>query len=81
MYIVCKPVIKISRATLKKSIELVSEKGSLVRLSVLPLQEHNFCLHKNALHMHDAPALKYGWNPARLTLHCACGKNSLWITC
>ena len=38
---------------------------------MLPLQEHNFCLHKNTFH--DTVALRYGWNLARLRLHCACG--------
>ena len=35
------------------------------------MQEHNFSLHKTAFH--DAVALRYGWDPARLPQHCACG--------
>ena len=57
--------------SLKRSIELASEKGASNWLSVLPLQEYNFSLHKTAFH--DAVALRYGWDPARLPQHCACG--------
>jgi len=35
------------------------------------LLEHNFSLHKTAFH--DAVALRYGRDFARLALHCACG--------
>ena len=44
--------------SLKRSIELASEKGASNWLSILPLQEHNFSLHKTAFH--DAVALRYG---------------------
>ena len=37
-------------SSLKKSIELASEKGASNWLTVLPLQEHNFILHKTAFH-------------------------------
>ena len=57
--------------SLKRPIELASEKGVSNWLTVLPLQEHNFSLHKTAFH--DAVALRYGWDPARLPQHCACG--------
>ena len=57
--------------SLKRSIELASENGASNWLSVLPLQEYNFSLHKTAFH--DAVALRYGWDPARLPQHCACG--------
>jgi len=57
--------------SLKRSIELASEKGASNWLTVLPLQEHHFSLHKTAFH--DSVALRYGWDPARLPLHCACG--------
>ena len=52
--------------------ELASEKGASNWLTVLPLQEHNFTLHKTAFH--DAVALRYGWDPVRLPQYCACGK-------
>ena len=57
--------------SLKRSNELASEKGASNWLSVLPLQEYNFSLHKTAFH--DAVALRYGWDPARLPQHCTCG--------
>ena len=57
--------------TLKTSVELASEKGASNWLTVLPLQEHNFTLHKTAFH--DAVALRYGWDPVRLPQYCACG--------
>ena len=57
---------------LKTSVELASEKGASNWLTVLPLQEHNFTLHKTAFH--DAVALRYGWDPVRLPQYCACGK-------
>ena len=50
--------------SLKRSIELASEMGASNWLTVLPLQEHNFSLHKTAFH--NAVALRYGWDPARL---------------
>ena len=40
-------------------------------LTVLPVQEHGFTLHKTAFH--DAIALQYGWDPVRLPNHCPCG--------
>jgi len=58
-------------SSLKSSIELDSVKGASNWLSVPPLQEHNFCLHKSAFH--DAVAFRFGWDPARLPLHCVCG--------
>ena len=58
-------------ANLKRSVELASEKGASGWLTVLPWQEHGFSLHKTAFH--DAVALRYGWDPARLPQHCSCG--------
>ena len=58
--------------TLKTSVELASEKGASNWLTVLPLQEHNFTLHKTAFH--DAVALRYGWDPVRLPQYSACEK-------
>ena len=49
-------------ASLQRSIELASEKGASGWLTVLPLQEHGFALHKTAFH--DAIALRYGWDPS-----------------
>ena len=46
---------------LQRSVKLASEKGSSTWLTVLPLSEHGFALHKGAFH--DALALRYGWTP------------------
>ena len=45
--------------TLQKSMDLNMEKGASSWLTVLPLQEHHFALHKQAFR--DALALRYGW--------------------
>ena len=58
-------------AGLQRSVKLASEKGSSTWLTVLPLSEHGFALHKGAFH--DALALRYGWIPDRLPAKCACG--------
>ena len=57
--------------TLQRSMKLASEKGSSTWLTVLPLSDHGFALHKGAFH--DALALRYGWTPDRLPSKCACG--------
>ncbi len=58
---------------LQKAVELSKTKGASTWLTVLPLTEHGFTLHKSAFH--DALALRYGWTPTRLPLKCDCGKN------
>ena len=58
-------------AGLQRSVKLASEKGSSTWLTVLPLSEHGFALHKGAFH--NALALRYGWTPDRLPAKCACG--------
>ena len=57
---------------LKKAVTLAQEQGASTWLTALPLQEHGFSLHKGAFR--DALALRYGWIPANLSTHCACGK-------
>ena len=57
--------------SLQRSVKLASEKGSSTWLTVLPLSEHGFALHKGAFH--DALALRYGWTPDRLPSKCNCG--------
>ena len=57
--------------SLQRSVKLASEKGSSTWLTVLPLSEHGFALHKGAFH--DALALRYGWTPDRLPSKCDCG--------
>ena len=52
-------------------MDLSQEKGASTWLSVLPLEEYGFALHKGAFR--DALALRYGWSPANAPLNCACG--------
>ena len=49
-----------------------SEKGASSWLSVLPLEEHKFVLHKTAFR--DEIALRYGWTPSNIPSHCVCGQ-------
>ena len=48
-----------------------SEKGALPWLSVLPIEEHGFSLHRGAFC--DALCLRYGWLPVGLPSKCVCG--------
>ena len=56
---------------LQKAVDLAKVKGASTWLTVLPLTEHGFTLHKSAFH--DALALQYGWTPSRLPSKCECG--------
>ena len=58
-------------ASLRKSLELASEKGASAWLTTLLLEEHGFSLHKQAFR--DAICVHYGWEPTRLPSHCMCG--------
>ena len=58
--------------TLQKSMDLNMEKGASSWLTVLPLQEHRFALHKQAFR--DALALRYGWQPSEMPANCSCGQ-------
>ena len=60
-------------AQLQKAVDLAKEKGASTWLTVLPLKEHGFSLHKAAFH--DAMALRYGWSPSNLPPKCDCGSN------
>ena len=59
---------------MKKAVELAQEKGASAWLTVLPIEEHGFALHKGAFH--DALALRYGWRPQRMQSVCICGKQN-----
>ena len=52
------------------SMDFASEKGASNWLTSLPIEEHGFCLHKGAFK--DALALRYGWSPSNIPLHCEC---------
>jgi len=58
---------------LQKAVDLAQAKGASTWLTVLPLTEHGFTLHKSAFH--DALALRYGWTPSRLPSKCECGNS------
>ena len=46
---------------LKRAMELGSERGASSWLSVIPLKDHGFALHKSAFR--DALCLRYNWLP------------------
>ena len=54
-----------------RAMDLAREKGASTWLTVLPLTEHGFSLHKSAFH--DAMALRYGWSPTKIPYKCDCG--------
>ena len=60
-------------AQLQKAVDLAKEKGASTWLTVLPLKEHGFSLHRAAFH--DAMALRYGWSPSNLPSKCDCGNH------
>ena len=57
---------------LQRILSLSSEKGASSWLSVLPMNEHGFALHKEAFL--DALRLHYGWIPSGVPTQCVCGK-------
>ena len=52
-----------------RTIDLASEKGASTWLSVLPIKEQDFSLHKG-----DALRLRYSWPLPNQPQKCACGK-------
>ena len=56
---------------LKRCVDLSQEKGSSSWLSVLPLEEHGFYLHKGEFR--DALGLRYGWKLNNTPQTCNCG--------
>ena len=58
-------------SNLQLAMNLCQEKGASSWLTVLPIQEYGFTLHKTAFR--DALALRYGWLPANTPTGCACG--------
>ena len=49
-----------------------AEKRASSWLTVLPIAEHGFALHKGAFR--DALCLRYGWHPSLLPSHCVCSQ-------
>ena len=58
---------------MQQSIALSREKGASNWLSVLPIDEHGFALHKEGFC--HALCLRYGWRPQLLPTHCVCGQS------
>ena len=59
-------------SNLRRAMTASKEKGASSWLSILPIAEHGFALHKGAFR--DALCLRYGWRPPHLPSHCVCGK-------
>ena len=57
----------------RRAMELASEKGASNWLTSLPIEEFGFCLHKGAFK--GVLALRYGWLPSNIPLHCVCGSS------
>ena len=56
---------------LKRCLELNKEKGAGSWLTVLPLQDHGYCLNKQEFR--DAICLRYGWKIPNTPPFCGCG--------
>ena len=56
----------------RRSLDLAKEPGASNWLTVLPLHEHGFLLHKSAFR--DAICLRYGWIPDNLSEKFTCGE-------
>ena len=56
--------------SLKRAMDLASEKGASSWLTTLPKEENGFTLHKGAFE--DALALRYGRHPSRVPSNCSC---------
>ena len=61
----------ISDLSLLRCLDASSERGASSWLTVLPIKEHGFTLHKGDFR--DALCLRYGWSPPLLPSHCVCG--------
>ena len=62
----------------KRNVDLAKEKGASSWMSVLPLEDHGFSLHKGAFH--DAIHLRYGWKLSNTPTKCTCGSAFSSIT-
>ena len=57
---------------MKRSMDMVQEKGASSWLTVIPRAEYDFVLHKRDFR--DALCIRYNWTPSRLPPQCACGQ-------
>ena len=60
-------------AHLARAMEFGSEKGASSWLSVVPIKDHGFALHKGEFQ--DALCLRYNWHPPKLPTTCVCKKS------
>ena len=60
--------------TIKRAMELNKERGSGSWLTVLPLEEHGFCLNKQEFR--DSLRLRYGWSVPNMPHFCGCGQKN-----
>ena len=60
--------------TIKRAMELNKERGSGSWLTVLPLEEHGFCLNKQEFR--DSLCLRYGWSVPNMPHFCGCGQKN-----
>ena len=67
-------VLSRSPNNLCQALECCKEKGTSSWLSVIPVAQHGFGLHKTDFT--DALCLHYGWSRPHLPSHCVCGKTS-----
>ena len=59
---------------MKRTLDLISEKGASLWLTSLPLQEHGFLLNKQEFV--DALLLRYNFPLKEMPRNCACGKEN-----
>ena len=57
---------------LEQAVGLAKQRVASSWLTVAPLSEHDFTLHKVVFH--DAIPLRYGWTPTNMPPTCVCGK-------
>ena len=67
-----KELRKAFKAPQQRAIDLAMEKGASTWLSVLPIEEHGFSLHKGAFR--DALCLRYAWQIPRVPQKCVCDR-------
>ena len=60
-------------AELQQILSYATETDASSWLTVLPMQEHGFTLHKGAFR--DVICLRYGWHPSGLPPICTCSKD------
>lgn len=57
---------------MKRNVDMAQEKGASSWLTVIPVAEYGFALHKGDFR--DALCIRYNWTPPRLPSQCACGQ-------